>query len=217
MNQLNSASSSSGRYNACPDVVFFSTPPYHGLLTRFHAHPACWVHKLPLNVSFEEGALLEPLAVALASVEHAGVKLGDPVLICGAGPIGLVTLLACQAAGACPIAITDISESRLDFAKRTVPSVSTFRVTEGVSEVELGQQIQHLMGEKPQVALECTGRQSSVRTAIFVCFYKPLILLPDTFYRFEETRRKRTKNSKMLELIWFFFVLRALRLVIKFS
>ncbi|KAA1074931.1 hypothetical protein PGT21_024882 [Puccinia graminis f. sp. tritici] len=172
-----------GRYNACPDVVFFSTPPYHGLLTRFHAHPACWVHKLPLNVSFEEGALLEPLAVALASVEHAGVKLGDPVLICGAGPIGLVTLLACQAAGACPIAITDISESRLDFAKRTVPSVSTFRVTEGVSEVELGQQIQHLMGEKPQVALECTGRQSSVRTAIF----------------------------------FFFFVLRALLLVTKFS
>ncbi|KAI7953433.1 hypothetical protein MJO28_005980 [Puccinia striiformis f. sp. tritici] len=156
-----------GRYNACPDVVFFSTPPYHGLLTRFHAHPACWVHKLPANVSYEEGSLLEPLAVALASVEHAGVKLGDPVLICGAGPIGLVTLLACVAAGACPIVITDISESRLDFAKRIVPSVSTFRIVEGVSEPELGQRIQTMMGEKPQVALECTGRQSSVRTAIF--------------------------------------------------
>ncbi|KAI9609064.1 hypothetical protein KEM48_003071 [Puccinia striiformis f. sp. tritici PST-130] len=110
----------------------------------------------------------DPLAVALASVEHAGVKLGDPVLICGAGPIGLVTLLACVAAGACPIVITDISESRLDFAKRIVPSVSTFRIVEGVSEPELGQRIQTMMGEKPQVALECTGRQSSVRTAIFI-------------------------------------------------
>lgn len=88
-----------GRYNACkcsarspdlsglsdegigPRVVFFSTPPYHGTLTRFHAHPASWLHKLPDNVSFEEGALCEPLAVALAGVERAGIRLGDPVVI----------------------------------------------------------------------------------------------------------------------------------------
>jgi L-iditol 2-dehydrogenase len=61
--------------------VFFSTPPYHGTLTRFHNHPATWLHHLPDNVSFEEGALCEPLAVALAGIERAGVKLGDQVLI----------------------------------------------------------------------------------------------------------------------------------------
>lgn len=70
-----------GRYNACKDVVFFSTPPYHGLLTRYHAHPASWVHRLPDTISFEEGALLEPLAVALAGIERADLKLGDPLLI----------------------------------------------------------------------------------------------------------------------------------------
>lgn len=70
-----------GRYNACKDVVFFSTPPYHGLLTRYHAHPASWVHRLPDNISFEEGALLEPLVVALAGIERSGLKLGDPLLI----------------------------------------------------------------------------------------------------------------------------------------
>lgn len=78
-------------------MVFFSTPPYHGLLTRFHAHPAGWLHKLPDNMSYEEGSLCEPLAVALAGIERSGLKLGDPVLVCGAGPIGLVTLLACRA------------------------------------------------------------------------------------------------------------------------
>lgn len=61
--------------------MFFSTPPYHGTLTRFHNHPATWLHHLPDNVSFEEGALCEPLAVALAGIERAGVKLGDQVLI----------------------------------------------------------------------------------------------------------------------------------------
>ncbi|POW21500.1 hypothetical protein PSHT_02402, partial [Puccinia striiformis] len=144
-----------GRYNACPDVVFFSTPPYHGLLTRFHAHPACWVHKLPANVSYEEGSLLEPLAVALASVEHAGQTGGSSIDLWG-GPDW-----ASHSTGLCCC-------RRLDFAKRIVPSVSTFRIVEGVSEPELGQRIQTMMGEKPQVALECTGRQSSVRTAIFV-------------------------------------------------
>lgn len=64
-----------------PRVVFFSTPPYHGTLTRFHAHPAAWLHKLPDNMTFEEGSLCEPLAVALAGLEKANVKLGDPVAI----------------------------------------------------------------------------------------------------------------------------------------
>ncbi|PLW20468.1 hypothetical protein PCASD_16680 [Puccinia coronata f. sp. avenae] len=155
-----------GRYNACPDVVFFSTPPYHGLLTRFHAHPACWVHKLPDNVTYEEGALLEPLVVALAGVERAGVKLGDAVLISGTGPIGLVTLLACHAAGA-KCAITSRTEWRLDMAKQLVPSVRTVQVKPGESERDLAKRVEEALGEKPRVALECTGYQSCVRSAIF--------------------------------------------------
>jgi NADPH:quinone reductase-like Zn-dependent oxidoreductase len=55
-----------------------------------------WLHRLPPNMSFEEGALVEPLAVALAGIERAKLALGDPVLICGAGPIGIVTLLAAR-------------------------------------------------------------------------------------------------------------------------
>ncbi|WAR55232.1 hypothetical protein PtB15_4B852 [Puccinia triticina] len=156
-----------GQYNACPEIIFCSTPPYHGLMTRYHAHPSCWLHKLPPNVSYEEGSLLEPLAVALAGIERAGVRLGDPVLICGAGPIGLVTLLACHAAGACPIAITDLSEGRLDCAKRLVPSVSTFKISLGESETDVAGQIQAAMGCKPRVAMECTGFESSIATAIF--------------------------------------------------
>ncbi|EQB47387.1 hypothetical protein CGLO_13474 [Colletotrichum gloeosporioides Cg-14] len=120
-----------GRYNACPDVVFYSTPPYHGTLTRYHVHPEDWLHKIPETISYEEGSLLEPLSVALTGIERSGVRLGDPVVICGAGPIGIVTLMAASAAGANPIVITDINESRLQIAKKAIPRVRTVLVAPG--------------------------------------------------------------------------------------
>ncbi|EAU90470.2 L-arabinitol 4-dehydrogenase [Coprinopsis cinerea okayama7 len=156
-----------GRYNACPDVVFFSTPPYHGTLTRWHLHPAQWVHRLPDNVSFEEGSLCEPLAVALAGIERAGLRLGDPTLICGAGPIGLVSLLSARAAGAEPIVITDLFQSRLDFAKKLVPSVRTVLIDPKTTPKEQAEKIKAVAEEPVKVVLECTGVESSIHTGIY--------------------------------------------------
>ncbi|ORY61911.1 L-arabinitol 4-dehydrogenase [Leucosporidium creatinivorum] len=164
-----------GRYNACPTYVsilprrLLLDPPYHGMLTRYHLHPASWVHRIPESISFEEGALLEPLAVALAGIERAGLRLGDPLLICGAGPIGLVSLLAARAAGAAPIVITDIAQSRLDFAKKLVPGVKTILVERGVEPKDVAAKIKAEAGLPLglSVALECTGVETSVQTAIF--------------------------------------------------
>ncbi|KAJ4468819.1 L-arabinitol 4-dehydrogenase [Lentinula aciculospora] len=156
-----------GRYNGCPDVVFFSTPPYHGTLTRWHVHPAQWLHRLPDNVSFEEGSLCEPLAVALAGIDRSGLRLGDPVLVCGAGPIGLVSLLSARAAGAEPIVITDLFQSRLDFAKSLVPGVRTVLIDRTASPKAQAEVIKKAAGGPLQLALECTGVESSIHTAIF--------------------------------------------------
>ena len=159
-----------GRYNACQDVVFYSTPPYHGLLTRYHLHPEAWLHELPDELSYEEGSMLEPLSVALAGMERSGLALGDEVLICGAGPIGLVSLLCAKAAGACPLVITDISSTRLDFAKTLVPSVKTILVKKQ-SPQEIAQEVRAAMGSDLgcKLALECTGVESSVHSAIYSC------------------------------------------------
>lgn len=154
-----------GRYNGCEKVQFLSTPPVHGLLRRYVVHPAIWCHKIG-DMSFEDGALLEPLSVVLAGMERAGVRLGDPVLVCGAGPIGLVALVCCRAAGAEPIVITDIDEGRLRFAKELVPSVKTHLVRKVTAE-ETAEKIVDLAGMRPAVALECTGVESSVATAIW--------------------------------------------------
>ncbi|KII87357.1 hypothetical protein PLICRDRAFT_42985 [Plicaturopsis crispa FD-325 SS-3] len=156
-----------GRYNACPDVVFFSTPPFHGTLTRWHLHPAAWLHRLPDEVSFEEGSLCEPLAVALAGIERANLRLGDPILICGAGPIGLVSLLASRAAGAEPIVITDLFQSRLDFAKTLVPGVRTVLVERGNTPKEVAAKVKEAAGEPVKLTLECTGVESSVHAGVF--------------------------------------------------
>lgn len=156
-----------GRYNGCVKMQFLSTPPVDGLLRRYVNHPAIWCHKIG-NMSFENGALLEPLSVALAGIERAGVRLGDPVLVCGAGPIGLITALCCAAAGAEPIIITDIDQSRLNFAKELTSRVRTYKVEPGVSPEQAGAEIIKLGGGiQPAVALECTGVESSVAGAIW--------------------------------------------------
>ena len=70
----------------------------------------CFVpHRLPDHVSFEEGALLEPLSVGVHACRRAGVSLGDKVFVCGAGPIGLVNLLTAKAMGAAEVIITGMS------------------------------------------------------------------------------------------------------------
>ncbi|KAF8752829.1 Alcohol dehydrogenase GroES-like domain [Rhizoctonia solani] len=166
-----------GKYNGCPDVVFFSTPPYHGTLTRYHLHPAAWLHKLPENISFEEGALLEPTAVALAGIERSGLRLGDATFIAGAGPIGLVTLLAARAAGAEPIAISDLSPGRLEFAKKLVPGVKTVLVERGLDAQAQAVKVEEALGQKAAVVLECTGVESSIWTSIYATKYGGMVFI----------------------------------------
>lgn len=157
-----------GQYHGCPDMIFFSSPPVHGTLRRYHAHPAAWLHKLPDCMTFEEGALLEPLSVALAGIERAGLRLGDPLVICGAGPIGMVSLLAAHAAGAAPLVITDIDENRLEMAKRLVPRVRTVKVASDVDPEGVAEDIKKALGQEAGLVLECTGVESSIHSAIYV-------------------------------------------------
>lgn len=155
-----------GRYNGCETVLFRSTPPVPGLLRRYVNHPAIWCHKIG-DMSFEDGSLLEPLSVALAGMQRANITLGDAVLVCGAGPIGLVTLQCVKAAGAEPIVITDIDQGRLDFAKQLCPSVRTHKVEFSHTTEQFAAKVVELAeGNEPAVAMECTGVESSIAGAI---------------------------------------------------
>jgi len=156
-----------GVYNLCPDMQFCATPPVHGNLARYYVHAADFCYKLPPNVSLEEGALMEPLAVGVHACRRAGVSLGKRVLICGAGPIGLVNLLTAQAMGASEVVITDIMENRLEVA-RNMGATHTYKAGGGKTAEEMSAEVESMLGgNKPDITIECSGVEDSIRFGIF--------------------------------------------------
>jgi L-iditol 2-dehydrogenase len=107
-----------GRYNLCPDMRFFATPPVDGALAEYVVVRADLAFDLPDAVSDDDAALLEPLSVGIWATGKAGITAGSSVLIAGAGPIGLVTAQVARARGAATIAVTDIAPHRLAAALR---------------------------------------------------------------------------------------------------
>ena len=105
-----------GRYNLCPDVVFFATPPVDGVFQEYVAHDADLCFRLPDNVSTLEGALIEPLAVGFHAANQGGAHAGQTAVVMGAGCIGLVTMMALKAEGVSRVIVVDLIEKRLQKA-----------------------------------------------------------------------------------------------------
>ena len=177
----------SGKYNLCESVAF-SGVCHGGTIRRFMTHEARYCHKMPDTMTFAQGALLEPLSVILHAIRQCkgSIAIGKPVLICGAGPIGLIALAAARASGAWPLVITDVEESRLEFARSFVPGVQTYHVQLSKTPLESSEEIRQLFGcaggrdvdkgipdqneyNAPTTVLECTGIESSVITAAYSC------------------------------------------------
>lgn len=115
---LTSRASKLGLYNVDPSVVFWATPPVHGCLTPEVVHPAAFTFKLPDNVSFAEGAMVEPFAVGLQAAAKARIAPGDVAVVIGAGPIGIMVALAALAGGCSRAVIADLVDEKLAIAGR---------------------------------------------------------------------------------------------------
>jgi len=112
-----------GIYNLDPNIRFWAVPPYHGVLRESVVHPASFVFKLPDNVSYGEGALIEPLAIGMYAAHKAAINPGDIALVIGAGTIGTVTTLSALAGGCSQVVLADIVQERLDVVSQFVPIV----------------------------------------------------------------------------------------------
>ncbi|MFK0239829.1 NAD(P)-dependent alcohol dehydrogenase [Microbacterium sp. NPDC090281] len=108
----------SGRYNLCPRIEFYATPPIDGAFAEYVAIQDDFAYAVPDSVSDDAAALMEPLSVAIAAVQKAGVRPGSRVLITGAGPIGIVTAQTARAFGATEIVISDPMAERREVALR---------------------------------------------------------------------------------------------------
>jgi L-iditol 2-dehydrogenase/D-xylulose reductase len=99
-------------------MSFAATPPSTlGTLARYYALPSHLLHPLPDNVSFEDGAMMEPLSVGVHSVKTLGrCSTNEVVIVFGAGPIGLLCMAVAKALGARRVIAVDIMQEKLDFA-----------------------------------------------------------------------------------------------------
>lgn len=152
-----------GAYNLCPDMKFFATPPVHGSLAHFVHHPADLCFPLPSPLSYEDGAMCEPLAVGVYACIKANIRPGMRVLITGAGPIGLVTLLSARAFGASEIIITDVDERRLAIAAATAPGVKAVCVAGKITA-----EVLVMIGgpASVDVTMDCAGFETTVEVAL---------------------------------------------------
>ncbi|KAG5533744.1 hypothetical protein RHGRI_027808 [Rhododendron griersonianum] len=129
-----------------------------------HQENLCF--KLPDSVSLEEGAMCEPLSVGVHACRRAKVSPLTRVLIVGAGPIGLVTMLAARAFGAPKIVIIDIDDCRLSFAKG-LGADETIQVSADIQDVcEEVVKIQNAMGANVDLSFDCVGFSKTMSVAL---------------------------------------------------
>ncbi len=151
-----------GRYNLCPDVVFFATPPVDGVFQEYATHPASLCFKLPENVSTLEGALIEPLAVGFHAAIQGEAKYGQSAVVFGSGCIGLVSMMALKALGVSEVCVVDIMEKRLEKALELGATSTINAKTEDVAK-----RVAQLTGGKGfDLAIESAGTEITTRQAI---------------------------------------------------
>ena len=151
-----------GRYNLCPDVVFFATPPVDGVFQEYVAHEADLCFKLPDNVSTLEGALIEPLAVGFHAAIQGDAHLGQRAVVMGAGCIGLVSMMALKARGVSEVYVVDIMEKRLDKALE----LGATGVINGAKEDVLERVKELTDGSGMDLVIETAGTEITTRQAI---------------------------------------------------
>uniref|UniRef100_A0A8C0GG09 Sorbitol dehydrogenase n=1 Tax=Chelonoidis abingdonii TaxID=106734 RepID=A0A8C0GG09_CHEAB len=133
-----------GRYNLSPTIFFCATPPDDGNLCRYYAHSASFCYKLPDNITFEEGALIEPLSVGIHACRRGGVTLGSKVLI--------YFFTQC----AWPLCVTSFligADFTIEIKKETPKDMACM--------------VQDLLDCMPDITMECSGAEASIQTGIY--------------------------------------------------
>lgn len=145
-----------GRYHLCPDLIFLATPPYDGALAEQIAINARQLFRIPDSMSFEAGAMCEPLSVGIWACHRAGLQPGDRVRVTGAGPVGMLAAQVARASGAADVVLSDISQFRLALARELGFRTETAgTVPEGPGH------------EDADVLLECSGAPTALAEGLW--------------------------------------------------
>ena len=162
----------------CYDGFSFIGLHGDGGFTKFANAPESNVYLLPEGMSLQDGALVEPTAVAVQAIKEGDVRLGDNVVIFGAGPIGLVTANAAKAAGATKIVVLDLSDERLE---KAMELGATHVINSG--KVDPIKAVYELIPEGADVTFEVAGVAPTFEQAIEVTRPRGTMVIVSIFAR----------------------------------
>lgn len=151
-----------GHYNLCPRVIFLAAAPVDGAFSEYLTMPSDLVFLLPPLVSYEEGAMIEPLSVGIHAVNRAYLHHGDKIAIFGQGPIGRVTLAVALAYGINNVFVSDVSQGRLDLIDEDVIKINS--LDQDPVETILNQTLK----EGVDVVFEASGATKAIQEALEV-------------------------------------------------
>jgi L-iditol 2-dehydrogenase len=144
-----------GRGNICRRVRFPSFPPVDGALAEYIACPVSALAALPDALTYEEGALAEPLGVAMHAMRLSGACSGDAVCILGAGVIGVSCLLLSLRAGVRRIVVVEPCEQR----RALPPALGAATVAASSAELEEAR-------SEADIVMECSGDSAGLDQAV---------------------------------------------------
>ena len=150
-----------GKYNLCEHlkVMGFQTT---GVASEYFAVDASKVTPLPDTMSFDEGAMIEPLAVAVHAVRRVGDVTGQKIAVLGAGPIGILVAQTAKGLGAASVMITDISDLRLKKATECGVDICV-----NTAQRDFGEALVEAFGpDKADVIYDCAGNDITMNQAI---------------------------------------------------
>lgn len=154
-----------GRYNLCPDVEFFATPPVDGVFQEYVAHQAALCFKIPDNMDTMEAALIEPLAVGFHAARQGNAQIGQTAVVMGSGCIGLVSMLALKAMGLSTVYVVDVLKKRLDKALE----LGATGVING-KETDTVKELSRLTGGRgADLVIETAGTEITSRQSVYAC------------------------------------------------
>lgn len=150
-----------GKYNLCEElkVMGFQTT---GVASRYFAVDASKVTALPENLSFDEGAMIEPLAVAVHGLRQAGDVNGLKIAVLGAGPIGILVAQTAKGMGAESVMITDVSDVRLAKAKECKVDFCVNTKNKDFGEA----MVENFGPDKADIIYDCAGNNTTMGQAI---------------------------------------------------
>jgi D-xylulose reductase len=154
---------------------FAATPPFDGTLAKFYNNDANFCYKIAHNMNLEEGAMVEPVAVAVAICKQADLRAHQTFLVLGCGPIGVLCQAVAKTWDASRVVGIDVIQSRLNVAKYYGVSdiFSPSRPEVGTDPILHAEKVAAQLnkecglGDGPDVVLECSGAEPCIQLGIF--------------------------------------------------